>query len=102
MRCSHLRPVPSFPLIAARVVLTHFLCFRPGGRVTFPLGVGARHSPLLDPFAAVGGALQDTIGVFKYILIQFKSINVTEVPHCGGAWPRVEEQKWCYIICTRI
>lgn len=59
--CSHLRPVPSFPLIAAGVVLAFLLCFRPCGRIAFPLGVGARHSPFLGPFATVGRALGDTI-----------------------------------------
>lgn len=57
---THLGPVPGSPLVAAGVVLARLLGSGPGGRVALPLGVGAGHRPLLRPFAAAGGTLQNT------------------------------------------
>lgn len=60
---THLGPVPSFPLVAAGIVLARLLGFWPCGRIAFPLGVGARHGSLLGPFPTVGGTLQDTMWI---------------------------------------
>lgn len=61
--CCYLGPVSCFPFVTACVILTLLLVSRPGGFITFALGVCARHCSLLNSPATVCWALQKTRGL---------------------------------------